>query len=237
MLLGVQGCGKSLCAKAVGSEWGLALLRLDAGSLYDKYVGESEKNLRRSLKTAEAMAPCVLWIDEIEKAMPGNEGGSADGGLSRRIFGAFLSWMQEKKQPVFVVATANDIGSVPPELLRKGRFDEIFFVDLPEDAARRSILAVHLSRRKQRPRKFNLSELSIASEGFSGSEIEAAIVSALYAAFAERKALDTRHIAAAMQATVPLSRTCHEKIQSLRTWARSRTVPASGRWSEVTTAA
>jgi SpoVK/Ycf46/Vps4 family AAA+-type ATPase len=237
MLLGVQGCGKSLCAKAVASEWGLALLRLDAGSLYDKYVGESEKNLRRSLKTAEAMAPCVLWIDEIEKAMPGSEGGSADGGLSRRIFGAFLSWMQEKKQPVFVAATANNIDSVPPELLRKGRFDEIFFVDLPDDAARRSILAVHLSRRKQSPRKFDLTPLSAASEGFSGSEIEAAIVSALYTAFAERKTLETHHIMIALRATVPLSRTCREAIQSLRAWARNRTVPASGQWSDIPTAA
>ncbi len=237
MLLGVQGCGKSLCAKAVASEWGLALLRLDAGCLYDKYVGESEKNLRRSLRAAESMAPCVLWIDEIEKAMQPSDGSAGDGGLSRRIFGTFLSWLQEKKHPVFVVATANDISAIPPELLRKGRFDEIFFVDLPDDAARRSILAVHLARRKQNPNDFDLAALATVSEGFSGSELEAAIVSALYAAFAEKNRLGTRHVLASLRATVPLSRTCREAIESLRAWARGRTVPAAGPRTEATSAA
>lgn len=237
MLLGVQGCGKSLCAKAVGAEWGLPLLRLDAGSLYDKYVGESEKNLRRSLRTAEAMSPCVLWIDEIEKAMPQGNGSSADGGLERRIFGAFLSWMQEKKHPVFVVATANDVSSVPPELLRKGRFDEIFFVDLPDDSARRSILAVHLARRNKKPKRFDLAALSAAAEGFSGAELEAAIVSSLYTAFAEKKPLATRHVLTALGATVPLSTTCREAIEELRAWARGRTVPAGSTRVKQTAAA
>jgi ATP-dependent 26S proteasome regulatory subunit len=226
LLLGVQGCGKSLCAKAVASEWGLALLRLDAGALYDKFVGESEKNLRKSLRTAEAMAPCVLWIDEIEKGMSGREGSASDGGLSRRLFGSFLSWLQDRRQPVFVAATANDIEALPPELLRKGRFDEIFFVDLPGEAARRSIFAVHLSKRKQDPARFDLGALASASDGFSGAEIEAAIVASLYAAFGEKKPLATPHVLAALAAAVPLSRTCREQIESLRAWAAGRTVPA-----------
>ncbi|MBI4168806.1 MAG: AAA family ATPase [Acidobacteria bacterium] len=228
LLLGVQGCGKSLCAKAVAAEWGLALLRLDAGALYDKYVGESEKNLRRAMQTAEAMAPCVLWIDEIEKGMSGREGSASDGGLARRMFGSFVSWLQERKSPVFVVATANDIEALPPELLRKGRFDEIFFVDLPDDAARRSILAVHLARRRQDPARFSLGDLAAGALGFSGAEIEAAIVSALYASFAEKKPLSTAHVLAALRATVPLSRTCRESIEALRAWAKGRAVPASG---------
>ncbi len=226
LLLGVQGCGKSLCAKAVASEWGLALLRLDAGALYDKYVGESEKNLKRALSTAEAMAPCILWIDEIEKGMSGRDGSASDGGLSRRILGSFLSWLQDRRQPVFVAATANDIEALPPELLRKGRFDEIFFVDLPGDAARRAILAVHLARRKQDPGRFDLAALSAAAAGFSGAEIEAAIVSALYAAYAEKRPLATGHLLGALGAAVPLSRTCREQIETLRVWARGRTVPA-----------
>jgi ATP-dependent 26S proteasome regulatory subunit len=226
LLLGVQGCGKSLCAKSVAAEWSLPLLRLDAGSLYDKYVGESERNLRKALETAEAMAPCVLWIDEIEKGMSGRDGGSSDGGLARRMFGAFLSWMQERRQPVFVVATANDIEALPPELLRKGRFDEIFFVDLPGDAARRAIFAVQLSRRHQDPARFDLAALSAAAEGFSGAEIEAAIVTALYAAFAEHRPLRAEHLLRALRTTVPLSRTCREAIEHLRAWAQGRTVPA-----------
>jgi SpoVK/Ycf46/Vps4 family AAA+-type ATPase len=228
LLLGVQGCGKSLCAKAVAAEWGLALLRLDASALYDKFVGESERNLRRSMQTAEAMAPCVLWIDEIEKGMSGREGSASDGGLARRIFGSFVSWLQERKSPVFVVATANDIEALPPELLRKGRFDEIFFVDLPDDAARRSIFAVHLARRRQDPAGFGLGDLAAAAEGFSGAEIEAAVVSALYASFADRRPLSTAHVLDALRATVPLSRTCRESIEGLRAWARGRAVPASG---------
>jgi SpoVK/Ycf46/Vps4 family AAA+-type ATPase len=226
LLIGVQGCGKSLCAKAIASEWGLTLLRLDAGALYDKFVGETEKNLRRAMRTAEAMAPCVLWIDEIEKGMSGRDGSTSDGGLSRRMFGSFLSWMQERRQPVFVAATANDIEALPPELLRKGRFDEIFFVDLPDDPARRAIFAVHLARRRHDPARFDLGALSGAADGFSGAEIEAAIVSALYSAFAGRTALSNDHLRAALAGTVPLSRTYREAIAALREWAAGRAVPA-----------
>jgi len=226
LLLGVQGCGKSLCAKAVAAEWGLALLQLDAGALYDKFVGESEKNLRRALSAAEAMAPCVLWIDEIEKGFATRDSAS-DGGLSRRILGTLLSWMQERKSPVFLVATANEVESLPPELLRKGRFDEIFFVDLPSEPARRSILAIHLSRRRQDPARFDLERLAESSAGFSGAEIEAAVVSALYAAFAAKVPLGDPHLLEALAVAVPLSRTCRESINSLRAWAVGRAVPAA----------
>ena len=227
LILGVQGCGKSLCARAVASEWRLALLRLDASAMFDKFVGESERKLRGALRTAESMAPCVLWIDEIEKGFSARAGAEADGGLARRIFGAFLSWLQDKKRPVCVVATANDIQAMPPELLRKGRFDEIFFVDLPNDAARRSILAVHLAKRGQDPAGFDLPALAAASEGFSGAEIEAAIVAALYSAFADKTPLSTPHVLTELQRTVPLSRTCREAIDELRAWAKGRTVPAA----------
>lgn len=225
LLLGVQGCGKSMCAKAVAAEWGMALLKLDPGRLYDKFVGESEKNLRRALATAEAMAPCALWIDEVEKGFS-TEGGDTDGGLSRRLLGTFLSWLQDRKAPVFVVATANDIDTVPPELFRKGRFDETFFVDLPSAEARRQIFSIHLSRRKQNARQFDLEQLSGAAAGFSGAEIEQAIVAALYAAFAEKRELDTRMVLAEIASTVPLSRTYREKVEGLRRWAVGRAVPA-----------
>lgn len=227
LLLGVQGCGKSLSARAVATEWGLPLLRMDASSLYDKFVGESERKLRGALRTAESMAPCVLWIDEIEKGISGRTGSEADGGLARRIFGAFLSWLQEKKRPVCVVATSNDVQSLPPELLRKGRFDEIFFVDLPGEAARRSILAVHLTKRGQDPAGFDLQALAAACDAFSGAEIEAAIVAALYSAFADKAPLSSAHILAELQRAVPLSRTCREAIEELRAWARGRTLPAA----------
>ena len=237
LLLGVQGCGKSLCAKAIASEWGLPLLRLDASALYDKFVGESERKMRGALRTAEAMSPTVLWIDEIEKGFPGRAGDESDGGLARRIFGGFISWLQEKKRPVCVVATANDIQALPPELLRKGRFDEIFFVDLPGDAARRSILAVHLSKRGLDPAAFDLAALAAAADGFSGAEIEAAIVAALYSAFAEKAALSSPHILAELHRSVPLSRTCRESIEELRAWARGRTVPAAAEPLRSTTTA
>lgn len=225
LLLGVQGCGKSLCAKAVAAEWGLALLRLDPGRLYDKYVGESEKNLRRALATAEAMAPCVLWIDEVEKGFAA-EGGDTDGGLSRRLLGTFLSWLQDRRAPVFVMATANDIERVPPELFRKGRFDETFFVDLPDAGSRRQIFSIHLARRKQDPAKFDLGRLAGVTDGWSGAEIEQVIVAALYAAFAEKKPLASATLLSEISASVPLSRTCREKIEALRVWARGRAVPA-----------
>ena len=231
LLVGVQGCGKSLAAKSVAGEWNLPLLRLDPGRLLDKYVGESEKNLRRAFELAETAAPCVLWIDEIEKAFAGGTAGAgseADAGLSRRIFGSFLTWLQEKKADVFVVATANDLSALPPELLRKGRFDEIFFVDLPTPSERAEILRLHLERRKQDPATFELPALVDATEGFSGAEIEQAIVTALYALIAaDAPALTTDRLLEEIRSTRPLSVTRAEDVTALRELAAERFVPAS----------
>jgi len=228
LVFGVQGCGKSLCAKVMAREWNLTLLKFDTSRLLEKYIGESEKNLRKSLQVAEAVAPCILWIDEIEKMFPSAALTSdADAGLSLRIFGAFLTWMQEKKAPVFIVATSNDISSLPPEFLRKGRFDEIFFVDLPAAEERETIFAIHLSRHKQDPSRFDLPKLAAASEGFSGAEIEEAVTSSLYAAFSQKTPLTTEMVVKEIQATYPLSVTMKEKIDALREWARERAVPAN----------
>ena len=228
LILGVQGCGKSLCAKAVAREWNLQLLKFDASSLFEKYIGESEKNLRKSLQVSEAVAPSVLWIDEIEKMFPVSAMHSeSDGGLSLRVFGTFLNWMQEKKSPVFVCATSNDISVLPPELLRKGRFDEIFFVDLPDLDVRKTVFSIHLSRHKLDPAKFDLAQLGVATEGFSGAEIEQAVTSALYSAFSQKTPLTTQMILKEVQSTYPLSVTMREKVESLRAWARERTVPAN----------
>jgi SpoVK/Ycf46/Vps4 family AAA+-type ATPase len=225
LVLGVQGCGKSLCAKAVAREWGLPLIRLDPSNLYSKYHGESEQNLRRATRTAEQMAPIVLWIDEIEKAFAAtSEGG--DSGVSQRIFGSFLTWMNEKKDSVFVMATANDVSMLPPELLRKGRFDEVFFVDLPKEPVRRTIFALHLRRRGRSPDAIDLDELAARTEGFSGAEIEQVVVSALYTAFSEHTELDTKLLLREIETTRPLSITMAERIESLRAWARDRTVSA-----------
>lgn len=224
LLLGVQGCGKSLAAKAVAGNWGVPLLRLDFGTLYNKYHGETEKNLRESLKTAEVMAPCVLWIDEIEK---GISLGDNDGGVSRRILGTLLTWMAEKKQNVFIVATANDIHALPPELLRKGRFDEIFFVDLPDAETRELIFRIHLEKRAQDPKEFNLKSLAKKSLGFSGSEIEQAVVSSLYRAYAGKEKLSDAEIIRELKMTKPLSVIMAEQIAALREWARDRTVRAN----------
>jgi SpoVK/Ycf46/Vps4 family AAA+-type ATPase len=224
LLLGVPGCGKSMCAKAIAGGWKLPLLRLDAGSLYGKYLGESEANFRQAIETAEAMAPVVLWIDEIEKAFSG--AGNDEGGTTRRLFGAFLQWMQDKQGTVFLVATANDVTKLPPELLRKGRFDEIFFVDLPGEAVRADIFRVHLKKRGRDPAKFDLAGLAAKSEGFSGAEIEQAVVSALYSAFSEKAELATAHLERELAATRPLSLTRAESIAALRAWAAQRTVPA-----------
>lgn len=224
LLIGVQGCGKSLCAKAIAKEWGLPLIRLDPSRLYNKYFGESEKNLRRATEVAEQMAPIVLWIDEIEKALAQGEG--EDSGTTARVFGTFLSWLQEKKAGVFVVATANDIERLPPELVRKGRFDEIFFVDLPDADVRKAILALHLSRRGRDPAQFDLDLLAARTEAFSGAEIEQAVISGLYAAFAQGRDLDTALVADEVARTVPLSSTAREKVATLREWARDRAVPA-----------
>ncbi len=222
MLIGVQGCGKSLAAKAAAGVLNVPLLRLDFAVLYNKYHGESERNLRESLQQAELMSPCVLWIDELEKGLA--TGG--DGGVSRRILGTFLTWMAEKDRAVFVVATANDIAALPPELVRKGRFDEIFFVDLPDARTRASILHIHLARRGLDPKQFDLAQLTRESEGFSGAELEQAVVSAMYAARAQGAPLDTCHVAAELGRTRPLSVLMREQIDALRAWAAGRTVPA-----------
>ncbi|MBX3301326.1 MAG: AAA family ATPase [Nitrospira sp.] len=225
MLVGVPGCGKSLAAKAIAREWQLPLLKLDAGRLFDKFVGESEKNFRKAIEMAESLSPIVLWIDEIEKAMvAGGGSGNADAGLSRRLFGAFLTWLQEKKQDVFVVATANDLSSLPPELLRKGRFDEIFFVDLPDDAEREAIWKIHLSIRKQDSAQFDLGKIVSTSDGFSGSEIEQAVVAGLYRALHRKTPLSTDLLIEELTQTVPLSLTRREDIDALRRTAEGRFV-------------
>jgi len=226
LMLGVQGAGKSLCARAIAAAWQRPLLRMDVGALYDKYVGESERKLRDALRQAEVMAPIVLWIDEIEKAFASAAAQSTDGGLSKRMFGTLLTWMQDHTAPVFLVATANDIEALPPELLRKGRFDEIFFVDLPRAGVRREIFAIHLRKRGRDPAKFDLDALAEASEGFSGAEIEQAVVSGLHEAFDRGEELSTEHILRAVRGSPPLSVTMREKVEALRTWARDRCVPA-----------
>ena len=224
LLVGVPGCGKSLCARAVATEWGLPLLKLDTAALYNKYVGETEKNFRRAMEVAERVAPCVLFIDELEKAFAQ---GAEDGGVSQRVLGTFLSWLQDRKAEVFTVATANDVSRLPAEFLRKGRFDEVFFLDLPDAEARRQILAVHLRRRRQDPAGFDLGQLATATEGFSGAELEQAIVSALYTAFAAGQPLSTELLGHEITATVPLSTAMAERIAALRAWALERTVPAN----------
>ena len=225
LLLGVPGCGKSLAAKAVSAEWGLPLLRFDPSALYNKYVGETEKNFRRAVATAERMAPVVLWIDELEKAFA--SGGSEDGGVSRRVFGSFLSWMQERDGDVFIMATANDVQRLPPEFLRKGRFDEVFFVDLPDEATRAEILSIHLARRALKSADFPLDALAAESDRFSGSELEQVVVAALYAAFAEGRPVSPAHLRSEIARTRPLAEVARERIEGLRAWARGRTVPAN----------
>ncbi|WP_433208429.1 AAA family ATPase [Dactylosporangium sp. CS-047395] len=232
LITGVPGCGKSLTAKAVAAGWGLPLLRLDIGRVFSGLIGSSEQNMRAALRTAEASAPCVLWVDEIEK---GFASGSNDGGTSNRVFGTFLTWMQEKTGSVFVIATANDIERLPPELLRKGRFDEIFFVDLPSRAERGSIWGVHLRRRLSRPAVQGalhvddglLRELCTVTNGYSGAEIEQAVIAALFDAFSERRPLRREDLLRAVSATVPLSVTQSAKLDALRDWARTRAVAAT----------
>ncbi|MGI9626167.1 MAG: AAA family ATPase [Longimicrobiales bacterium] len=225
LLVGVPGCGKSLSAKAVAAEWKLPLLRLDPSNLYNKFIGESERNFKRAMTASERMAPVVLWIDEVEKAFA--TGGSEDGGVSQRILGTFLNWMQERRGDVFVVATANDIQRLPPEFLRKGRFDEIFYVDLPDGMTRIDILRIHIQSRGANPDEFNLEELAVATAGFSGSEIEQAIVSALYTAFADGNELNEALLMAEIGSTRPLSVTMAERVEDIRSWAKERAVPAN----------
>ena len=228
LLLGVQGCGKSLCAKAVSALWQLPLLRFDMGRMFGSLVGSSEENVRRAIAVAESVAPAILWVDEIDKAFAGSGGGGAsDGGTTARVFGTFLTWLSEKTAPVFVVATANDISHLPPELLRKGRLDEIFFVDLPGLPERQEILGVHLRKRGRSLDSFDLFQLAVAAEDFSGAEIEEAINSALYEAFYAQSELSQSHVLAALQQTVPLARTMDEQINRLRTWAEGRSRNAS----------
>jgi hypothetical protein len=224
LLLGVQGAGKSLSARAVAGAWRVPLLRLDFGALYNKFHGETERNLREALETASQMSPAILWMDEIEKGVA-SDSGSGDGGVSRRVLATLLTWMSERKNRVFMIATANDIESLPPELLRKGRFDEIFFVDLPTAPIRAEIFAIHLKRRKHPVERFDLYKLAAASEKFSGAEIEQAIVAASYSAHAEGKPLETDHLLAEVGGTRPLAVVRAEKVQALRDWAEERTVP------------
>jgi len=223
MLLGVQGAGKSLAAKAVAGTFGIPLLRLDFATLYNKYHGETERNLRAALRTADVMAPCVLWIDEIEKGVALND---SDDGLSRRVLGTLLTWMAERKSPVFIVATSNDIERLPPELVRKGRLDEIFFVDLPDQDTREEIFAIHLRRRDLRPENFDLTELAAASAGFSGAEIEQAVVSTLYDSETRDASLTSGDIVQELGRTRPLSVVMADRIAALRLWAAERTVAA-----------
>jgi SpoVK/Ycf46/Vps4 family AAA+-type ATPase len=222
LMLGVQGAGKSLCAKAIATAWQRPLLRMDTGALYDRYIGESEKRLRESLKQAEMMSPNVLWIDEIEKAFASAASRNSDGGLSQRMFGTLLTWMQEHTKPVFLVATANDIEALPPELLRKGRFDEIFFVDLPMLETRKEIFAIHLNKRKRDAKTFDIDQMAMAAEGFSGAEIEQAIVSAMHVAFHNDMLLVTTHIMDVIKTSPPLSVTMKEKVVALQDWAKDR---------------
>ncbi len=229
LLVGVQGCGKSLTAKAVASQWKLPLLRFDLGKVFSGLVGASEENVRKAIKLAESIAPCILWIDEIEKGLAGSASSHfSDAGTAARVFGTFLTWMQEKEKTVFVIATANDISLLPPELLRKGRFDEIFFVDLPGSNERQEILRIHLGKRHRSPQNFDLETLREKSKGFSGAEIEQVIISALYDAFEHGRPLTTEDIVKSLQETVPLSQTMAERISALRAWAETRARSASG---------
>ncbi|MBS2030686.1 MAG: AAA family ATPase [Deltaproteobacteria bacterium] len=227
LLLGVQGCGKTLTAKAIASQWGQPLLRLDMGRIFGGSAGGAEENLRRAIAVAESAAPAVLWIDEIDKALGGLADSSGDGGVSARILGALLTWLQEKSAPVFLVATANRIDVLPPELLRKGRFDEIFFVDLPSQKERAEIFAIHLRRRGRDPAKYECGQLGAFADGFSGAEIEQVVVSALHLAFSAGVEVAQEHLVAALRETYPLSKTLREEIQALRVWALDRARRAS----------
>lgn len=228
LMLGVQGCGKSLCAKAVSSLWQLPLLRFDMGRMFNSLVGSSEENVRRAVAVAESVAPAILWVDEIDKAFAGSQSsGSSDGGTTARVFGTFLTWLSEKTAPVFVVATANDISHLPPELMRKGRLDEIFFVDLPSSEERAQVFAIHLARRKRPPENFDLAALAETSRDFSGAEIEEVVISAMYDAFYDGREVTTEDVLASIQQTVPLARTMDEQINRLRSWASGRARDAS----------
>ena len=234
IVLGVQGCGKSLCARAVAGEWKLPLVKFDTSAVYDKYIGETEKRIRKVFQVAEGLAPCVLWIDELEKVFAGSgpDSASADAGVSSRLLASFLSWMQDRKASVFVAATCNNVTVLPPELIRKGRFDELFFVDLPNQSERKQIFSIQLAKRKRNPAEFDLEKVAEAAKGYSGAEIDAAVQGALYVAYSEKKAITTQLLLDALTQTVPLSTTRAEEIEELREWARTRAVPASVRDAE-----
>ena len=229
IILGVQGCGKSLCARAVAGEWKLPLVKFDTAAVYDKYIGETEKRIQKVFKVAEGLAPCVLWIDELEKVFAGSgaDSASADAGVSSRLLASFLSWMQERKAPVFVAATCNNVTVLPPELIRKGRFDELFFVDLPNAGERKQIFSIQLTKRKRNPAEYDLDRVAAAAKGFSGAEIESAVQTALYAAYSRKQELATEDLLTALSTTVPLSTTRAEEIAELRAWAQQRAVWAS----------
>lgn len=229
IIMGVQGCGKSMSVRCIAGEWNLPLVKFDASAIFDKYIGETEKRIQKLFRVAEQLAPCVLWIDELEKVFAGSgpDSSSSDAGTSSRLLGAFLSWMQDRRAPVFVAATSNNVDVLPPELLRKGRFDELFFVDLPTNSERQCIFKLHLLKRKQDPSKFDLVKLAAAARGFSGAEIEAAVQGSLYSAFTLKQPLCTETILDELAHSVPLSATRAEDLAELRDWARTRAVPAS----------
>jgi hypothetical protein len=229
IILGVQGCGKSLCARAIAGEWNLPLVKFDSAAIFDKYIGESEKHIEKVFCVAEVLAPCVLWIDELEKVFAGSgaDSASVDAGVSSRLLASFLSWMQDRKAPVFVAATCNNVSALPPELIRKGRFDELFFVDLPSQPERKQILALQLSKHNRDSATFDLDRIATAARGFSGAEIEAAVQSALYAAYSKKQELSTQILIDVISQTVPLSVTRAEEIEAQRDWAKTRAVPAS----------
>src|SRR5438876_4785505 len=230
IILGVQGCGKSMGARAVAGEWKLPLVKFDTAAVFDKYIGETEKRIQQVFRVAEGLSPCVLWIDELEKVFAGSgpDSASVDAGVSSRILASFLSWMQDRKAPVFVAATCNNVTALPPELIRKGRFDELFFVDLPNQAERKQIFAIQLANRKRNPADFDLDRVAAAKRGFSEAEIDAAVqTAALYAAYTSKQPLSVQALLDALKGTVPLSTTPAEDIQALREWARTRAVAAS----------
>lgn len=227
LMIGMQGCGKSMIAKAIARIYGMPLVRLDMGALFGSLVGQSEERTRKAIEQVEAISPCVLWIDELDKAASGMQGSSGDSGVSARVLSTILTWLQEKTEPVFVVATANNITNLPPELSRKGRFDEIFFIDLPSFGEREDIFKIHIKKVNRHPKDFNIRQLSSLTQGFSGAEIEAAIVSALYDAFDDSKDLNMDYITKAISETVPLSKTYEKQLNETREWAEGRARKAS----------
>ncbi len=234
LMIGVQGCGKSLIAKAVASAYQLPMLKLDVGRIFGSLVGQSEQNMRKAIRIAESLAPCCLWMDEMEKGFAGASGGGvSDSGTTARVFSTFLTWMQEKTKPVFLIATANDVSALPPELLRKGRFDEIFFIDLPELEERKEILSIHLSRRGRDPKKFKIAELARRTKGFSGAELEQLVIGAMNHAFFEDREVAFKDVSEEARTQVPLSRMMREEIEELRDWATLRARPSAKRTGEL----